>query len=328
LINSSQETVAVDLMQADIFCGHAKVPVDWKSVVEANRLKWIQSSAAGLDHCLVPEVIDSQIIVSGCSGLFANQVAEQAMALLFAAVRRLPTYLRAQQSRQFRRRETDDLHGKSMLIVGFGGNGRRIAELLQPIAARILATDVFPDYQIPDYVDCRPCEQLDQLIGQAEVVIITLPLNDRTRYCFGRDQFSCMRQGTYFINVARGAVVDQDALIQALDDGQVCVAGLDVVDPEPLPNDSPLWSRENVIITPHVGAQSHLRESITTELFCLNLARFRDGQRLVNLVDKTLQFPHPQDRPHVDRMGKLKIASHSMRDLISGTTASTSRTPK
>jgi D-3-phosphoglycerate dehydrogenase len=146
-------------LEADIYCGHAKVPIDWERVTQLRRLKWIQSSAAGLDHCLTPAIVDSNILVSGASGLFADQVAEQTMALLYGLIRKLPVFFRGQQAKQYLRHPTDDLHGKVVGIVGFGCNGQRIAELLKPIAGRIIATDYFPD-DCPDSIDqVLPAEQ-------------------------------------------------------------------------------------------------------------------------------------------------------------------------
>ena len=145
VIAASQENIAEEIFKADIFCGHAKVPVDWANVVQADRLRWIQSTAAGLDHCLAPPVIDSSILVSGCSGLFAPQVAEQTMALLTGLTRRIPVFRRAQQNKQYVRRPTGELFGKTVGIVGLGGNGQRIAHVLRPMVGRMVATDCFPE---------------------------------------------------------------------------------------------------------------------------------------------------------------------------------------
>ena len=130
LVVSDHDRIAKDIFKADVFFGHAKSPVDWQAVVEAGKLVWIQSSAAGLDHCLTPEVIASDILVSGCSGLFARQVAEQTLALLMGLIRRTNVFFKAQAKREFVRRPTDNLYGKRVLIVGFGGNGQRIARCL------------------------------------------------------------------------------------------------------------------------------------------------------------------------------------------------------
>jgi len=130
VVDVPQERIAEELLNADIFCGHAKVPVDWDAVVRRGRLRWIQSSAAGMDHCLVPSVIESEIIVTSASGLLADQVAEHTVALVTAWLRSLPVFLRAQEKQEFIRRPTRDLHRSTILIVGFGGVGRRLAQIL------------------------------------------------------------------------------------------------------------------------------------------------------------------------------------------------------
>lgn len=301
VIVSGQETIGRDIFEADIFCGHAKTPVDWADVVAKGRLQWIQSSAAGLDHCLVSEVIKSPIVVSGCSALFSNQVAETTVALLMGLVRRLPVFFRAQQAREYVRRPTDDLFGKTVAILGFGGNGQRIAQVLRPMAKRIVATDWFPDSCKP-HVDSGlvdevvPHQQTEKILPEADVVIVTLPLSDANERSFGDAQFAVCKPGAYFVNVGRGSVVQQDALIRFLESGHLGGAGLDVADPEPIEPDSPLWGMDNVIITPHVGAQSPRRIPVTVNLICENLNRFREGLAPLNQVEKTLGFPRPEHR--------------------------------
>src|SRR5690606_33377620 len=121
-------------------CGHAKVPVPWDEVVQRGRLRWIQSSAAGMDHCLVPSVINSDITVTSASGVLANQTADHSLALALGLLRSLPTFFRAQQAKEFIRRPTRDLYGATVGIVGLGGNGRRLAEALSAFHTTILAT--------------------------------------------------------------------------------------------------------------------------------------------------------------------------------------------
>ena len=296
VINAGQEGVAEEILTADIFCGHAKVPVPWAEVVERNRLKWIQSSAAGMDHCLVTEVINSSIPVSSASGLFAQQVAEQTMALLMGMLRSMPVFHRAQEKREFIRRPTDDLHGKTVGIVGLGGNGRRIAETLAPMRVRTIATDFYP-VQRPDCVEeLWPAEELPRLLQTADIVILCVPLNAQTARMMGAEQFALMKKGAYLVNVARGQVVDEPALVEALRQDRLRGAALDVTAEEPLPTESPLWDMPQVTITPHVGAQSADRVDVTVDFFCENLHRFCHDERLLNCVDKQLGFPHPNDR--------------------------------
>lgn len=293
IINAGQERIDEMLPTADVFIGHAKVPVDWDRVLQAKRLRWIQSSAAGLDHCLVPGVIDSDIVVSSASGLFAPQVAEQTFSLLFGLLRSLPVFFRAEAKRDFTRRPTDDLRGKTVGIVGLGGNGRTIAHMLAPWDVRILATDYYPVDQ-PDCVErLLPADAVDELLPQCDVVILALPLNADTEGMFDEERFSKMKQGSYLVNVARGAVVLESALVDALNSGRLAGAGLDVTEVEPLAESSELWDDPRVIITPHVGAQSSRRVDDTTDLVCLNLQRYLRGEPVYNRVDKKLGFPHP-----------------------------------
>lgn len=294
VVNAGQEHIDELLPTADVFIGHAKVPVNWDRVLDAGKLRWIQSSAAGLDHCLVPGVIESdEIVVSSASGLFAPQVAEQTFSLLFGVIRSAPLFFRAEAKRQFVRLPTDDLRDKTVGIIGLGGNGRMIAKMLLPWDVRIIATDYYP-VDCPDEVDALwSSDETDRLLAESDVVILALPLNEQTRGMFDQDRFAKMRRGSYLINVARGAIVQEQALCDALSRGHLAGAGLDVTEIEPLPEDSRLWDDPKVMISPHVGAQSYRRVDDSTALAALNLKRYLSGQSVYNRVDKRLGFPHP-----------------------------------
>jgi len=294
-VNAGQEQIADRLSDADIFVGHAKVPVPWDEVVAGGRLRLILSSAAGLDHCLVPSVVDCKdITVCSASGLFANQVGEQALALVLGLLRSLPRFFRQYQRQEFVRRPTDDLHGKRIGIVGMGGNGRRLVELLTPFRCEIFATDYYPVCKPVGVEELWPANRLQELAARSDILILCLPLNKTTHQVVGREIIRSMPKGSYLINVARGQVMDEVQLIQALDEQHLAGAGLDVTYTEPLPQESPLWQLENAIITPHVGAQSHRRVDDSTALAIENLRRYFDGRPLLNIVDKALGFPHPE----------------------------------
>ncbi len=292
LVDAGQERIAEELLGADIFCGHAKVPVDWPGVVRRGRLKWIQSSAAGMDHCLVPAVIDSQIVVTSASGVLADQVAEHTIALVTGWCRSLPTFFRAQQKKEFIRRPTRDLTRSTVGIVGFGGVGRRLAELLSGFHARILATDMFP-VEKPDYVEALwPADRLDDLLPLVDILVLSLPLNEMTRGMIDAAALAKMKPDGLLVNVARGPLVVEADLVAALRSRQLAGAVMDVTAPEPLPPSSLLWELPGVIITPHVAGQSARRIDNMTELFCRNLRRWQAGEPLINyLADKRLGFP-------------------------------------
>ncbi len=291
IVNAGQTRIAEELPEADIYCGHAKVPVDWEAVVRRGRLRWIQSSAAGLDHCLVPPVVESEIVVTSASGILADQVAEHALALMGAWFRSLPVFFAAQQRREFVRRPTRDLHGKTVGIVGFGGVGRRIAELLAPYRTRILATDVFP-VDRPAHVEALwPAERLDDLLPQVDVLVLAAPLTPATRGMIDARRLQRLKPTALLVNMARGPLVVEADLIEALSRERLAGAVLDVTEQEPLPPESPLWDLPNVLITPHVAGQSARRIDDMTEFFCDNLQRYLSGRPLRNLVDKRLGFP-------------------------------------
>ncbi len=292
VVDAGQNRIAEELFEADIYCGHAKVRVDWDAVVRRGRLRWIQSSAAGMDHCLVPPVIASDIAVTSASGVLSDQVAEHTIALLTGWCRSLPTFFRAQQKREFLRRPTRDLTRSTVGIVGLGGVGRRLAELLASFDVRILATDLYPVDKPAHVESLWAADRLDDLLAAVEILVLCLPLNESTRGIIDAAKLGRMPRGALLANMARGPLVVAADLVAALRSGHLAGAVMDVTDPEPLPAESPLWEFPNVIITPHVAGQSGWRIDAMTALFCRNLRRWQAGLPLINyLADKRLGFP-------------------------------------
>jgi D-3-phosphoglycerate dehydrogenase len=292
IVDAGQERIAEELFAADVYCGHAKVPVDWDGVVRQGRLRWIQSSAAGMDHCLVPSVIASDIVVTSASGVLADQVAEHTVALITSWCRSLPVFFHAQAEKEFIRRPTRDLTHSTVGIVGLGGVGRRLAELLSPFKTRLLATDLFPVDKPNCVSDLWPAERVDDLLAESDFVVLALPLNDSTRGMVDAEFLAKMKPSAVLVNVARGPLVVEEDLVTALQAKRLAGAVIDVTDPEPLPPESKLWGLSSVIITPHVAGQSARRIDNMTRLFCENLRRRQRGQPLINyLADKRLGFP-------------------------------------
>jgi D-3-phosphoglycerate dehydrogenase len=290
IINVGQDRIAEALLEADYFCGHAKVPVDWDKIVKQKRLQWIQSSAAGMDWCLVPSVINSEIAITTASGVLADQVAEHTLGLIISWMRQLPTFIKEQHDKQttdyrkFIRRPTRDLTNTVVGIVGFGGVGRRLSQVLAPFKLRIIATDLFPVAK-PLYVaELWEADKLNDLLNQSDVVILCLPLNNVTKNLFDKNKFKQMRKTALFVNVARGQLVVTEDLIDVLEAGLIAGAVMDVTSPEPLPPDNPLWDFDNVIITPHVAGQFHLRFDNIVDIFIENVSRYKKGEKLINYL--------------------------------------------
>jgi len=301
IINVGQKDLADALLEADFFCGHAKVPVDWERIVQNRRLQWIQSSAAGMDWCLTPTVIESDIALTTASGVLADQVAEHTLALILAWMRSLPVCLYEQHDRtapdfrKFLRRPTRDLTGSTVGIVGCGGVGRRVAEVLSLFQTTIYATDLFPSEK-PGYVEeLWGADRLDDLLCCSDVVILCLPLNQQTTNLFTIEKFRQMKPEALFVNVARGDIVATDDLVLALNEGQIAGAVLDVTEPEPLPPEHPLWDFfPKVIITPHIAGQSYRRFDDVVDIFVANIHRWLSGQQMINYLSpegKRFGFP-------------------------------------
>ena len=293
VIDAGQERIAAELLGADIFCGHPKVSVDWPAVVAAGRLKWIQSSAAGLDHLLVPSVVESDVVVTSASGVLADQVAEHALAMTLAWLRSLPRFQQAQHEREYIRRPTRDLHEKCVVIVGFGGVGMRIAEVFSAFRTHRIAVDLFPECREGLVEEVVHVDRLHDVLPQADVLILSAPLTPYSRGMIGAAELALLKPDCLFVNVGRGSLVVQSDLIAALQSSSLAGACLDVADPEPPEPDSPLWGMENVLLTPHVAGQSGRRIDQMTDFFCTNLRNYFSGAPLVNLVDKQLGFPRP-----------------------------------
>jgi phosphoglycerate dehydrogenase-like enzyme len=262
----------------------------------APNLKWIQSTSAGMDKALTPQIADSDIIICNASGVHAVQVAEHAWALTTALTRGLHISFRHQLDHAWKRPPLSDLLGATILIVGFGGVGQYYARLAQGYEARLIALDIQGGNK-PDYVEAIwDMDRLDEGLQMADVVFIAVPFTPETDKLINARTLGLMKNTAFLVNTARGPIVDQAAVIEALKTGEIAGAGLDVFETEPLSPDSPLWDLENAIVTPHAAGGSPNRHNRTIAFFCQNLKRYMAGEPLFNEVDKTLGYPKRERR--------------------------------
>ncbi|WP_337177104.1 D-2-hydroxyacid dehydrogenase [Paludisphaera sp.] len=260
----------------------------------AKSLRWAQNASAGVEHLMgIPELVDGPIVLTNMARAFAPEIADQALGYLLAFTRDLPHYIATTAEKRWgdRRRGVvfDELAGKTMLVVGLGGIGTEIARRAYGFGVRVIATDP-KVWERPLFVDeLRRPDAFHELLPKADIVASAVPLTRESTGMIGPREFGMMKEGTILVNVSRGKVVDTDALIAALDSGQVAAAGLDVTDPEPLPDGHPLWSR-NVIITPHTAGQSPGGDRRRHAILRENLRRFAAGEALLNVVDKRVGY--------------------------------------
>jgi phosphoglycerate dehydrogenase-like enzyme len=286
------DSLEQELPDTDIFVGSSLRP---KQFVIARKLKWIHSTAAGVSQLMYPELRSSGIEVTNASGVHRVPMAEHILGTLIALTRRFPDCVRYQQQSHWSQHELWDglpaglrlreLRGQKMLFVGFGAIGREVARIAKPLELRIWAVtrSGHADANLAERV--FPSSALHEALPQADFVILAAPEIPETRKMIGAREFALMKPSAYLVNVSRGALVDEPALIQALDRRTIAGAALDVTSEEPLPPESPLWRLDNVFITPHVSAVSeHLWER-QTDLLLENLERWFSGRQLVNRVD-------------------------------------------
>jgi phosphoglycerate dehydrogenase-like enzyme len=210
---------------------------------------------------------------------------------MFALSRRLHFFVKAQAERRWERRgRLGELEGATLGVIGVGAIGAKLAEKARGVGMRVLGLRRDPARACPNVEHMFGPDGLHALLAQADWVAITAALTPETQGLFGAAELAAMKPGAYLINIGRGAIVDEQALIAALRDGGIGGAGLDVFEHEPLPDDSPLWTLKNVIVTPHfAGATPHYAERVT-DIFVDNLARYRRGEPLRNVVDKARAY--------------------------------------
>lgn len=254
-------------------------------------LHWIQILSVGAERCVaVPGLAASGVVLTNMQRTSAVPIAEHAIAMMMALGRGLPHYGRAQQAGQWRGDVADEpnmreVTGRTLLVVGLGGIGTEVARRAHGLGMQVIAIRN-SRREGPDFVaEVGLPEELHAFAARADVVISAVPLTPETTDLFDAAFFQAMKPDGWFINVGRGRSVVTEALVAALDSGRLAGAGLDVTEPEPLPDGHPLWSRPNVIITPHVAASSDVQGERYWILVAENLRRYAAGEPLLNVVD-------------------------------------------
>lgn len=277
-----------ELPDADIFMGYMLGP---DLLARSPKLKWIQAVSAGVKQYLYPELRERGVIVTNASSVHCVPVAQHALGVLMALARRFPDCVRYQQQAKWAIRELWDapvrpreLRGQTLLFIGFGAIGRETARLVQPLGMHIWA--VTQSGRKSDLAErAFPIAQLHEALPHADFVVIAAPDTPQTRNLIGARELSLMKRSAYLINIARGTLIDESALIGALQSQQIAGAALDVTVTEPLPADSPLWKLENCFITPHVSGATENTWDREEELVTENLNRWFAGSELLNVVD-------------------------------------------
>jgi D-2-hydroxyacid dehydrogenase (NADP+) len=272
--------------------------INMKQFNSAPNLKWVHSSSAGVENYLFPEMLQSDVILTNAKGCFAPAIAEHAFGLLFALTRNIGGQIRNMSQRKWQGVPMDsvfEMKGMTIGIVGLGGIGSQVARRARAMDMRVIAVDIMPKYkeQIGDICDeVRLIQEdgLSWLLPRSDVILISAPHTKVSEGMIGAEQFGMMKKSAYFLNMSRGKLVKTPALLNALKSGKIAGAGLDVIDPEPLPSDHELWTLPNVIITSHISARSQYNLVRLYEVFVENVFRYVNELPMLNVVDKEMGF--------------------------------------
>lgn len=259
----------------------------WDSATE---LRWIHWAGAGVDAAMFPELVDSDVQLTNARGIFDVPIAEWVLGMIICFAKQIPQTLEFQSQAQWRHRLTEIVAGKRALVVGVGSIGRAIGRLLQAAGMKVEAIGRSARDGGADFGYIHAADDLHAHLPGADYVILITPLTAQTRNLFGAAEFAAMASHARFINVGRGALVVEDALLKALDEHQIAGAALDVFVEEPLPPDSPFWSTTNCLISPHMSGDYIEYEVAMAEQFLGNWALYLAGDPLNNIVDKKLGF--------------------------------------
>jgi phosphoglycerate dehydrogenase-like enzyme len=261
-----------------------------KVLAAAPALRWQHTPSAGVNHILTPNFLKHDIILTNGAGIYAIPIAEFVLTFMLHHAKRLSKLHALQNEHQWvRGLELQELMDATLLVIGAGSIGQEIAKRASAFGMRVWGSRRKPQ-SLPNFERVVGADEWRSLISEADYVVIATPLTAETRGMINAEVLRSMRPSAYLINIARGAVVDEAALITALSEGWIAGAGLDTFSTEPLPPDSPFWSLPNVFITPHCSGSSPHAVKRTLELFLDNLARYRTGKPLRNLVDKAAGY--------------------------------------
>jgi phosphoglycerate dehydrogenase-like enzyme len=271
--------------------------VDRDVFAAATRLRWVQSPAVGVGSLMFPELLASDVVITTARGIRARAIAEHVLGVTIALARRLPTAIRAQVEHRWAQADIEGpeidvrtLQGQRMGIVGLGAIGRELVAIAAPFGFRITAIRRTAGPP-PAGVDAVwPPERLHDLLAQSDVVVIAAPHTPQTKRLIGAAEVDRIKRGALLVNVSRGKMIDDAAVIAALRDGGLGGAALDVFSEEPLPASSPYWDMPNVIVTPHVSGALRDYWTPLVALFSDNLRRFERGEALLNVVDKVAGY--------------------------------------
>jgi phosphoglycerate dehydrogenase-like enzyme len=287
-VGITNQNVMKEIVDADAYIGNI-TPAEVRA---GKNLKWVAVMSAGVENVLFlsggNDLRDSNIVLTNNKVVQGPEIADHALAMLLMLTRRLYHYEAMKQQEQWDRQKFQgiELRGKTAVVIGCGGIGTQIAIRANAFGMKVIGVDPEDKPFQPYFARFVKPDQLDEVIPEADVVFISAPHTPKSHKMVGMHEFELMKKDSYFIAVSRGGIYEMPGLVKALDSHQLAGAGVDVVDPEPLPKGHALWKFDNVIITPHIAGRSDMDNGRMLGTIKENILRFVDGKPLINVVDK------------------------------------------
>lgn len=254
-------------------------------VKNAPSLKWIHSLLAGYDHLRIPEILEGDFVITNTQGIHANPISEYVLAHILFKLKSLNYMARQQERVLWSKPWSDEVMGKTVAVLGVGNIGKEICRKCKLMGFKVIGYKRhYEEFEYVDELYTDP-KDLNLMLSKADFVVDILPGSPSTEHIIGKEQFMAMKKGCYFINVGRGITVDHYALVWALQNGMISGCALDAIDPEPLPASSPLWGFQNVLITPHMAADSPEYMNRAFAKINENFERLKKGEDLKYVVD-------------------------------------------
>ena len=286
----SDEDVQRRLGETEVMYGFC---LDGDSVKRAAKLKWVQATSAGIERALFPEFVKSGIVLTSASGIHGIQMSEHALAMMLSLARKLPQFGRKQAKALWDTStsgEMGEVYEKTLGIIGLGSIGEALAIRAKALGMRVIGVRNSPLGYRGAAEEVMGPGAMERVFRESDYVVALLPVTPATTGIISRAMIAAMKPTAFFVNLGRGATVDEEALVAAIECGKIAGAGLDVFAEEPLPKRSKLWKMGNVIITPHVAGTSPRYWERATALFSENLRRYAAGEEFLNVVDKEMGY--------------------------------------
>ncbi len=277
-------TLPAGFTDADAVLRVALTKPEMSAVLQAApSVRWVHTSTAGFDWALVPEIPERGIVLTRSAASYSIPIGEFTLALIATLLKRLPLLARQQRDRTWQVTTPPELADSTVGVIGTGGIGREVAWRCRALGMRVIGTKRSPAPQ-EHFDEVLPPDRLHDLLARADVVVVACPLTPETRGLIDADAFAAMKDSAYLVNVARGPIVVEDALLDALRQGAIAGAAMDAFDEEPLPSDHPLWDAPSFLVTPHTSFLSPRNLDRILDEFEANLTRFLAGDGLANAL--------------------------------------------